>query len=332
MDLCIGCASSIPASSSTKVPVTLCCNRLICLRCDAGNPRLKTYNPCLSCFGGVGVVNAAPEMNRTALKVGEVEADDVFVVGNDGDDDSDPDEGQVGPDDLPKYTERAGSIAAAVQDTSEEPGTPPSVPNPHQPVSQSAPAGYSKTEYWIKPRDTLMGIALRYGVDGRLLCKLNSLPPSTLSVTPHLLHTRTTLTLPPNARRPASPPPPDALERMEKRAKERAAKRLQFVTKELDFRVAKAYVSLADDDTMGPEMKESPKRSMGRNGLEERAVDQYLEDEEWEAEQKRSGQKPMIRGFPYFKSDGEGSQELGGSAENKSGSSRWAFFRQIAAA
>ncbi|KAG8872820.1 hypothetical protein FRB98_009345 [Tulasnella sp. 332] len=283
MDLCIGCASSIPASSSTKVPVTPCCKRLICQRCDAGNPRLKTYNPCLSCFGGVAVVNAAPEMNRTALKVGEVEADDVFVVGDDGDDDSEP--GERGSDDLPGYAALDGPPIQAEAAIEESMVAPVVETN-----NTAAPAGYSKSEYWIKPRDSLMGISLKYGVDGRALCKLNNLPPSTLSTTPHLLHTRTTLTLPPNARRPASPPPPDAQERLEKRAKERAAKRLQFVTKEVDFRVAKAYVFLAGDDPMGTRTKESTKRSRSGgdlSGLEERAVDQYLDDEEWEAEQRR---------------------------------------------
>lgn len=161
---------------------------------------------------------------------------------------------------------------------------------------------------------------------GRQLCKLNELPPSTLSVTPHLLHTRTTLTLPPNARRPASPPPPDAQERLERRAKERAAKRLQFVTKEVDFRVAKAYVSLADgsdqDDEFNSksklkEVSEDPKRrvrgpgAVSGDGLEERAVDRYLEDEEWEAEQRRLGQKPVIQGFPYFGGGLAGSSGVG---------------------
>lgn len=114
------------------------------------------------------------------------------------------------------------------------------------------------------------------------------------------------------------------------------------MTKEVDFRVAKAYVSLADGDpTMETRTKESTKRARTGSGagdpdrLEERAVDQYLDDEEWEAEQRRLGQKPLIRGFPYFdKSGGEGvsrGQDASGSSE-KAGGSRWALFRQIAAA
>lgn len=129
---------------------------------------------------------------------------------------------------------------------------------------------------------------------------MNALPPSTLTVTPHLLHTRTTLVLPPTARRPPSPPPVDVQQRLEQRAKEKAAKRLQFVTKEVDPHIARTYVSLAEgeDNPSYKEVKKAPVK--GDEVLEGRAIDQYMEDAEWEAQQRRLGISPKIPIFPYL--------------------------------
>ncbi len=159
MDLCIGCANSISATSSAELSTTPCCNRKICSRCDATNPRLKTYNPCLSCFRAVDVVTSAPETNKKALKVGDVDPDEVFVVGGDDEDDDD----QAPP---PTYNElesatqvaeagfaSANILAPEVQASGTESG------------AGAQAAAYSNSEYWIKPKDTLSGIALRYGVD-----------------------------------------------------------------------------------------------------------------------------------------------------------------------
>ncbi|KAF9025496.1 hypothetical protein BDZ89DRAFT_902920, partial [Hymenopellis radicata] len=104
------------------------------------------------------------------------------------------------------------------------------------------------SQYYLKRTDTLQGLALRFGVDGRELCKLNNLPFSTLSITPHLLHTRDCILLPLSAKTASTDlnhPTPDEQRRREAR---RAEKRLQVVTKEADWRVARAYVALADDD------------------------------------------------------------------------------------
>ncbi|KAL5485702.1 hypothetical protein ACEPAI_6743 [Sanghuangporus weigelae] len=104
-------------------------------------------------------------------------------------------------------------------------------------------------KHYIQKGDTLRGLALRYGVDGRALCRLNNLPPSTLTTTPHILHTRTTLILPPSAK---SLPPGEEEEshdydpERERQIKlEKTAKRLQLITKEADWDVAKAYAVLA---------------------------------------------------------------------------------------
>lgn len=139
------------------------------------------------------------------------------------------------------------------------------------------------------------------------LCRLNNLPTTTLSTTPHILHTRTTILLP-----PTSKPPPEDPELAEARRVERAEKLLQTVTKEVDWRVAKAYVALAQDSD--PFAKEKPARwerslqgipgsvsggSSQRNVPESDAIERYLEDAEWEEQERRDGRGPVMQQFPW---------------------------------
>ena len=154
------------------------------------------------------------------------------------------------------------------------------------------------------------------------------MPVSTLRTTPHLLHTRTVLTLPPSARAPTQSTPPgnatDA-ERAARIARERAAKRLQTVTKETDWRIAKAYVALAedagDDDALRKEhaVKKAPQSS----SVDGRAVDQYLDDDEWEAQERREGRGVHISRFPFAPSG----VPMGKRSEGSSSSSRWPWRR-----
>ena len=116
---------------------------------------------------------------------------------------------------------------------------------------------------------------------------------------------------PPSARSKSKSPLDDTditaeNEREAKLARERAEKRLQMLTKEVDWRVAKAYVALADtpdidaDDMKGKEYHEDGEMlgSEGlRAGLEERAAARYLDDEDWE---RKKGNDIAIQGFPYF--------------------------------
>ena len=77
----------------------------------------------------------------------------------------------------------------------------------------------------------------------RILCRLNNLPPSTLRMTPHLLHTRAFLILPPSVRAPPPLTPAEQAldeERKARLAVERAETRFQAMTKETDRDVAKA--------------------------------------------------------------------------------------------
>jgi hypothetical protein len=103
-----------------------------------------------------------------------------------------------------------------------------------------------------------------------------------------------------------------------RRARERAEKRFQTVTKEVDWRVAKAYVALADPEIAAAdatkEWKEVddknwlPQRQIsasggpeaGGSGIEAVAVDNYLDDEEWERQEREQGRGVNIPRFPLF--------------------------------
>jgi len=94
--------------------------------------------------------------------------------------------------------------------------------------------------YYIQPDDTLLGISLRLGVDGRTLCKLNGLSPSTLRTTPHLLHTRTFLVLPPSHPQRHARASDVSPEEETQRRRERAQATFHRVTKETDDGIARA--------------------------------------------------------------------------------------------
>ncbi|KAF7312348.1 LysM domain-containing protein [Mycena indigotica] len=268
--LCLACSSSIlKLDESFKTP---CCGRVICSSCTSGNPRLTRYNPCLACLGGIAVVAHQAKLQNVD---GGVLDEETFVVGDDEEDDT-----------------------GGVEHSNTQPSSIEHL--------DSLPVGPGD-KYFVKRNDTLRGIALRFRVDGRLLCQLNNLPPSTLSTTPHLLHTRAFLTLPPSAhsQMQASDTRPNSDEeraREVRRTRERAEKRLQTLTKEVDWRVAKMYVALADDpastDAFRLKQKELSAAASSAITLEDMAVDQYLEDLEWEADQLRAGLSPKISRCP----------------------------------
>lgn len=284
--------------------MTECCARPICPTCISSNPRLRSYNPCLSCLGGVGVVSSAFPRNTLIANNNTVRDEDIFILGDDEDDEDEahglasvPLISEPAPPAYPLASSSSSSLTsesiltAQISDASAG----------HAEVIVTGEQ-YTPSRYYINSRDTLQGIALRYGANGRELCRLNNLPPSTLSTTPHLLHTRTFIVLPPSAKslsvtREANP---DAGAR---RVREKAEKRLQMLTKEVDWRVAKAYVALADDPdeeaVYGFKYKETG--AIGANTLEARAADQYLEDQEWEEEQRRAGKRISLKSLPLLR-------------------------------
>lgn len=54
-------------------------------------------------------------------------------------------------------------------------------------------------QYWLRPNDTLFSLCLRFKVNAAIVCKLNDLPLSTATSTPHLIHTRQFLLIPEGA-------------------------------------------------------------------------------------------------------------------------------------
>ncbi|KII89881.1 hypothetical protein PLICRDRAFT_108749 [Plicaturopsis crispa FD-325 SS-3] len=323
------------ASSSSSHPydgsgifITRCCRRPICPACISSNPRLARYDPCLACFGGAGTTarsggrsSVAPEIASAAPRNldGAVRDEDTYVIGDDDEDEDEPAGLHPSTEGPPPYSASAVDSFTPAPDA---PPTPSSSALESPALEGDASTQVSQVEYYIKSDDTLKGIALRFGVNGHELCRLNNLPPSTLSTTPHILHTRNVIILPASRKLLAQKgalSQGDNQERESRRARERAEKRLQTLTKEVDWRVAKAYVALADDpeDVLGhyAKFKEDAVPTKGvRTDVESRALDRYLDDAEWEESERRAGRSAIIPTFPYFSSQSSSAKKRGDAA------------------
>ncbi|KAI0264396.1 hypothetical protein BC834DRAFT_882856 [Gloeopeniophorella convolvens] len=319
--LCLACSSSLPPrllkqaqqardsslqgqveGPSSDLFLTRCCARPICPPCLASNP------PCLGGTDALGMAKAGKESSAYAQRAasnvdGAVRDEDVFVVG-----DEDDDERQVQSDGTITTTHSPVGSGPLEHDLTNS----PSMDTQYSPILDKLdePSGNGRAgsgRYYIQPDDTLLGISLRFGIDGRTLCRLNSLPPSTLRTTPHFLHTRTYLILPPSHSQHATSKP--TLEEEMQHASARAQAVFRQVTKEADWGIAQAYVALAEDSDSEPDAlspkPEGEKKSQdtvraGRTGaaLEERAVDRYLDDDEWERRERAEGRGVHIPSFP----------------------------------
>ncbi|KAI5982264.1 hypothetical protein EDD15DRAFT_2181179 [Pisolithus albus] len=306
-NLCLACSSSLPPKAQ-DVFITRCCARPICPACLSSNPRLGRYNPCLSCLGGTAVVSASSSSRRlshslaasekNAINVdGALRDNDMFVLGDDDEEENHNAEhkppGDTGTPNIKTSPSHLTPHEPIIDYTSSS-----QIPTGPGPPSEQTSSSYEAVPplYHLKRGDTLQGIALRLNLNGHELCRLNNLPMSTLTTTPHLLHTRTSIRLPPGTRLQHSSAPisvdPEAQDRA---ARERAEKRLQVVAGEADWRVAKAYVALADDpeaDVLFDAKCKELGTDVNGSGLEARALDMYLEDEEWEKEQRKVGVGP----------------------------------------
>jgi len=294
---------------------------------------------------------------------GGVKDRDLFVLGDEDEDDDDDDlsmdEGRQGhrsaapppPDAITTVSPLLETPSPPPPVTDNREDVPVTNPTTTPPISSDGQQPYKPgvpSVYRLRRGDTLMGIALRFRLDVRFfhgsrrlipfpsihsnrsydqaveLCRLNDLPTTTLSTTPHILHTRTTILL-----SPTSMPPTEDPTIVEARRVERAEKRLQMVTKEVDWRVAKAYVAIVQDsDPSGVPAKEksddyrrkvpvsglegSPSQ---RGALENGAIDRYLEDAEWEEQERKEGRGPAIQRFPW----GSFGQKLGLSPGGQQG-------------
>ncbi|KAF8273259.1 hypothetical protein EI94DRAFT_1769325 [Lactarius quietus] len=285
--LCLACSSSLPPRlPEPELFLTRCCGRPICPSCLTSNPRLARYNPCLLCLGGMGAID--PGKVDGLVRGGQQQA----VINVDGavrdEDVFDREDVQIHGTTAPPDTLLNEPTRHPEHDGT---GTPRAAPE-EPPDDNHAHPG----RYYIQPDDTLLGISLRLGINGRILCKLNDLPPSTLNTTPYLLHTRTFLILPESHSQHATNAPSAEEDAREKRVGAQIA--LQRITKETDWGIVQAYVALAEDCDSEPDITslkfegEKPQSGSGRaprrRTLEERAVDLYLDDDEWE---RREGQR-----------------------------------------
>ncbi|TFK45384.1 hypothetical protein OE88DRAFT_1221083 [Heliocybe sulcata] len=313
--LCLACASSLPPKpSDSDLYHTRCCNRPICPACVQRNPRLTRYDPCLACLGGVRAVS-----RKTGEEARNVDAavrdEDVFVV---GEEEEEGDDVSLSDTLVPESSDGLTEVLAAETQAENLPAS-----------SISAPA-----KYYIQPGDTLLGISLKFHVDGRHLCRLNNLPTTTLTTTPHILHTRRLITLPLTAKTQGKahvftgdipPTSEDAVRdkvREEKRRREVARSRFQTLTKEADWAVVQAYVAIADDiedeDEFEGKRKEGgegrrPLGEMNGSSLEARAVCRYMDDDEWEAREVRDGRAVAVQRFPMSAgASGSGSRRVWG--------------------
>jgi hypothetical protein len=197
--LCLACSSSLPprlwkqvqqgaqrngsggstssaSGSSEQLFLTRCCGRPICPSCLTSNPRLARYNPCLACLGGVGAVDSGKGrgslVGREPYHVaasnvdGAVRDEDVFVVGDEDDDDE-------------VREVRGGEAVEVLSATAPSNDRPSEVaPGPLksdvdyaddiQKPDAEPPDSSQQTDqgrYYIRPDDTLFGISLRLGVD-----------------------------------------------------------------------------------------------------------------------------------------------------------------------
>lgn len=135
---------------------------------------------------------------------------------------------------------------------------------------------------------------------GRLLCQLNKLPISTLSTTPHLLHTLPFLLLPPSAHsRSSTPLHPPCVER-----KRLLVRRFQMHTRCSDWAMANAYVEAvlrarekeAEFVQANAEARGEGEWGGVREGGElEEAVESWERDERWEKGQREGKMGSRIR-------------------------------------
>lgn len=156
--------------------------------------------------------------------------------------------------------------------------------------------------HYIKPADTLAGLSLHYRCDGALLCRMNKLPTSTLSTTPHLLHTLPFLLLPPSTTSSSlTPAHPPEIERQRL-----VLRRFQVRTRCADWAFSNAYVSAVfDRRKKEAEFVSANRMARGGAGDEigireggelEEAIADWEKDQKWEKDQMNTKGKGKVVG------------------------------------
>ncbi|GAA6062388.1 hypothetical protein JCM10212_003197 [Sporobolomyces blumeae] len=324
MHLCVACSAtldstaSLPTSSEKPAsPVSFPCGHSVCARCTSARRSLATA--CVLCQSAHDLLSSSSSASRPSRPphatlpsyTGHLD-DDEFVLGDDSDDDA---------TDGPDRNEKQSSPPPGIEDRLIHPDDEPPAYDDDNDGNTTATKAHvdSKDQerstercnlHYLKPEETLAGLALKYRVEGPLLCSMNRLPISTLSTTPHLVHTLPFVLLPPGAA-PSTSTEPILAPREERRRL--IIRRFQLQAKCADYSVAKAYCEQVwkkreeeadfvrtnrvarrtsgttdetpDDHALRGERDEVEVREGGE--LEE-AVEAYLADERWEREQKEN--------------------------------------------
>ncbi|GAA6000180.1 hypothetical protein JCM10207_007892 [Rhodosporidiobolus poonsookiae] len=301
MQLCVACCATLDATPTHSEkpeapPKAFPCGHSICGACQ--RKRRSLGQACILCTTAGDLLSPAATP-RSATPSASVKPpayaapprdipDGDFVLG----DDSDDEDGEKEPLTPPPEVEW---------------GEPPAYEGDGVERKMDAKVEREQsTLHYIKPEETLAGLALQYQVPGHLLCTMNKLPVSTLSTTPHLLHTLPFLLLPPGSRPSTSTEPllPAPLER-----RRLVVRRFQMATKCAESAMAQAYVDAVF------KAREDEARFVGENrrargetdadvepregGELEEAVEAYQRDERWEREQAAMGKgKGVFRPIP----------------------------------
>ncbi|WVQ79477.1 hypothetical protein IAT38_001576 [Cryptococcus sp. DSM 104549] len=336
---CQTCSSNLPPTALTAAFLPPCCGTPICAACVERNPRLREYVPCLRCgdprvgilSGGGRGIGAGGERRGTAGRDevvgggGEV----VFEIGDDDDEEVDAPPGY----DVAVVTGAGAGLESA---------TPAGANGESQPLGAGGDTIETATEeeeletvevrHTIARGDTLLSIARKYAADPHDLLTLNSLPPTALSTHPRILQTRKSLIIS-RRRLPASSLPrplpsaaasaPEEADRDPERERAKQLKRFQLLTKSTDSSVAKTYLSLEELreaglspseegtgealDPVGGEGGGGKKAVPEEGNREERALDRFWRDEEWEEgaggpERRRVGRWKVVGGGVGVKS------------------------------
>lgn len=197
--LCLACSSSLPPrrklnTSAKRFPddgvfLTRCCQRPICPACLSSNPRLARYDPCLRCLDGVGAVGGSAKLDtkgkmtgptRTPNVDGSVRDEDVFILGDDGADESDDNDAIADSPSTPPpaYTDMPNSADRAQRAGPGLSGYATPESSASQVAHVDAGPSAAPSKYYIQPRDTLLGIALKVGVDVRTQVNFSHVIPS----------------------------------------------------------------------------------------------------------------------------------------------------------
>lgn len=178
--LCLACSSSI-LSKDQGLHITNCCNQVICNACIQANPRLATYDPCLACLGGVGATRGKTKLLKDAgsssshshaIKINDGET--MFALGDDSDEDTE--EQEIRPQ-VDLIASSCSSTPVAYQRATDYPTNTAQLPASTLLPSSSdvarspphSPKILGSQRFYINPQDTIHGIALRFGLNVRLI-------------------------------------------------------------------------------------------------------------------------------------------------------------------